>query len=64
MSRVTLERDELQKLADHAIHFGNCPYDSWNKKLTRCRCGLFQLLRSLEERKLIKTPAELREDRP
>lgn len=50
---VTLKRVDLQKLADHAVHFGNCSYDSWSPRLARCQCGLFQLLTRLEREKKI-----------
>lgn len=53
-SRITqLEADleEAQevvvKLATHAGHYGNCPLSSWNKRLTKCACGLFQALSRL-----------------
>lgn len=45
---------DLQKLADHAVHFGNCDLEPWSPRLIRCRCGLFQLLRRLEVAGLIK----------
>lgn len=51
---VTIDRLELQKLSEHAIHHGNCSYHSWNKKLTQCGCGLFQLLTKLQKQGLIQ----------
>jgi hypothetical protein len=32
-------------LTVYASHLGNCPYESWNKPLTKCECGLFALLK-------------------
>ncbi len=44
---------DLQTLANHATHFGNCSLDSWTPRLVRCKCGLFQLLTRLERAGLI-----------
>lgn len=45
---VTLPQEELQRLSEHAVHFGNCSLESWSPRLVRCKCGLFQLLTKLE----------------
>lgn len=45
---VTIPIVDLHDLASHAIHHGNCSLDSWSEGLTRCACGLFQLLDRLE----------------
>jgi hypothetical protein len=43
---------EIQRFAKgltvYASHLGNCPYESWNKPLTKCKCGLFALLKQAE----------------
>ena len=45
--KVRPTKAQAAQLASHAVHHGNCDLDSWNKKLTRCSCGLFQLLTAL-----------------
>jgi hypothetical protein len=43
---------EIQRFAKgltvYASHLGNCPYESWNKGMTKCKCGLFALLKQAE----------------
>lgn len=46
-SRITQLEADLAKLATHAGHYGNCPLSSWDKRLTKCACGLFQVLSRL-----------------
>lgn len=39
------EYREALRLADYAVHFGNCDPCSWDTDaFTKCDCGLFQLL--------------------
>jgi hypothetical protein len=53
--------EDIRRLATHATHHGNCSLDSWSPNLARCQCGLFQLLKRLEKRGILKkyTKAEL-----
>jgi hypothetical protein len=50
---VQLLRGDLQQLANHASHYGNCELESWSPRLVKCKCGLFQLLTRLERAGLI-----------
>ena len=36
--------NRLKCLATYAVHYSDCPYESWNRRITRCQCGLFALL--------------------
>ena len=38
----------LREIKDYVSHLGNCSLNSWNKSLTKCDCGLFQLLQRVE----------------
>ncbi len=35
-------------ITEYGVHHGNCPYDSWNKSFSRCKCGLFRLVKDAE----------------
>jgi hypothetical protein len=37
-------------LTEYGIHHGNCPLESWNVKGTRCKCGLFALIKEANAR--------------
>jgi hypothetical protein len=36
-------------ITEYGVHHGDCPYDLWNKSFSRCKCGLFRLVKDAEK---------------